>query len=61
MTSLQNRYNILSNHDDSAALKLAQLNHVGFLAYSPLARGVLTGRVPQWRYAKNSRALKVNR
>ncbi|WP_369404004.1 aldo/keto reductase [Secundilactobacillus silagei] len=56
LTSLQNRYNILSNHDDSAVLKLAQRSHVGFLAYSPLARGVLTGKYLNGAMPANSRA-----
>lgn len=56
LTSLQNRYNILSKHDDQAVLKLAQRSHVGFLAYSPLARGVLTGKYLNGAMPSNSRA-----
>lgn len=56
LTSLQNRYNILSKHDDQDVLKLAQRSHVGFLAYSPLARGVLTGKYLNGAMPSNSRA-----
>ncbi|WP_203651125.1 aldo/keto reductase [Secundilactobacillus yichangensis] len=56
MTSLQNRYNILSKHDDQDVLKLAQRSHVGFLAYSPLARGVLTGKYLNGAMPSSSRA-----
>lgn len=56
LTSLQNRYNVLTDHDDAAALHLAQRSHVGFLAYSPLARGVLTGKYLNGAMPANSRA-----
>ncbi|MCH5461591.1 aldo/keto reductase [Lactobacillus sp. LC28-10] len=56
LTSLQNRYNILSKHNDHDVLKLAQRSHVGFLAYSPLARGVLTGKYLNGAMPSNSRA-----
>ena len=41
---------------EEAVLKLAQRSHVGFLAYSPLARGVLTGKYLNGAMPTNSRA-----
>ncbi|MTV82293.1 aldo/keto reductase [Secundilactobacillus folii] len=56
MVSLQNRYNILSDHDDADVLHLAQRSQIGFLAYSPLARGVLTGKYLNGAMPADSRA-----
>jgi aryl-alcohol dehydrogenase-like predicted oxidoreductase len=44
MTSVQNRYNLLTTKTDRPGLDFANTHNIGFLAYSPLARGVLTGK-----------------
>ncbi|AYM02679.1 aldo/keto reductase [Levilactobacillus brevis] len=42
--SVQNRDNLLTTQASEPALTFAKNHQIGYLAYSPLARGVLTGK-----------------
>ncbi len=44
MVSTQNSYNLLQRRDEVGLIEVLQMEHVGYLAYSPLAFGVLTGK-----------------
>ncbi len=53
--STQNQYNLLQPHQEQALLDYSKKNGIRFLAYSPLAHGLLGGRLlhekpePDWR------------
>jgi aryl-alcohol dehydrogenase-like predicted oxidoreductase len=44
MVSTQNSYNLLQRRDEVGLTEVLQMEHVGYLAYSPLAFGVLSGK-----------------
>ncbi len=44
IASLQTEYSLWERHVEDEILPLCRAHHVGFLAYSPLGRGALTGR-----------------
>lgn len=44
IASLQTEYSLWERHVEAEILPLCRAHHVGFLAYSPLGRGALTGR-----------------
>ncbi|MCR9255613.1 MAG: NADP(H)-dependent aldo-keto reductase [Alphaproteobacteria bacterium] len=44
VVSIQNPYNLLARHFELGLSEMAVREHVGLLAYSPLAQGVLTGK-----------------
>ncbi|MGK0175774.1 MAG: aryl-alcohol dehydrogenase-like predicted oxidoreductase [Ulvibacter sp.] len=44
MVSTQNSYNLLQRRDEIALTEVLQMENVGYLAYSPLAFGVLSGK-----------------
>ena len=49
VTSLQSRYSMIHRELEDEILPYCEKNHIGFLAYSPMAKGILTGKVsPGW-------------
>ena len=44
MVSTQNSYNLLQRRDEIALTEVLQMENIGYLAYSPLAFGVLSGK-----------------
>ncbi|MBT8261797.1 MAG: aldo/keto reductase [Bacteroidia bacterium] len=44
MVSTQNSYSLLQRRDEVGLTEVLQMEHVGYLAYSPLAFGVLSGK-----------------
>ena len=44
MASTQNCYNLLQRRDEIALAEVLQMENVGYLVYSPLAFGVLSGK-----------------
>jgi aryl-alcohol dehydrogenase-like predicted oxidoreductase len=44
MVSVQNSYNLLQRRDEIGLTEVLQLENIGYLPYSPLAFGVLTGK-----------------
>lgn len=44
MVSVQNAYNLLQRRDEIGFTEVLQMENVGYLAYSPLAFGVLSGK-----------------
>ncbi len=44
MVAIQNSYNLLQRRDEIALTEVLQMENVGYLAYSPLAFGVLSGK-----------------
>lgn len=44
MITLQNSYNLLQRRDEIAVTEILQRENIGYLPYSPLAFGVLTGK-----------------
>lgn len=45
VASDQEKYNMLDRDREAAQLPYCQKNHIAFLAYSPLANGLLTGKI----------------
>jgi aryl-alcohol dehydrogenase-like predicted oxidoreductase len=56
LVSVQNEYNLLRRHFDLDLAELSHHEHVGLLAYSPLAGGLLTGKYNDGQIPKGSRA-----
>jgi aryl-alcohol dehydrogenase-like predicted oxidoreductase len=52
MVSVQNSYSLLQRRDEIGLTEVLQLEHIGYLTYSPLAFGVLSGK-----YLKNCKPL----
>jgi len=50
MVSVQNSYNLLQRRDEVGLTEVLQMENIGYLPYSPLAFGVLTGK-----YLNNSK------
>ena len=44
MVSVQNSYNLLQRRDEIGLTEVLQMENIGYLPYSPLAFGVLTGK-----------------
>jgi len=44
MVSVQNAYNLLQRRDEVGLTEILQMENIGYLGYSPLAFGVLTGK-----------------
>lgn len=44
MVSIQNAYSLLQRRDDIALTEVLQMENIGYLPYSPLAFGILTGK-----------------
>ncbi len=58
MVSTQNAYNLLQRRDDIALAEVLQMENIGYLPYSPLAFGVLTGKYLNGKMPENSRVSK---
>jgi len=55
MITLQNSYNLLQRRDEIAVTEILQRENIGYLPYSPLAFGVLTGKYLNNNQPKNAR------
>ena len=55
MITLQNSYNLLQRRDEIAVTEILQRENVGYLAYSPLAFGMLSGKYLNDNKPKNAR------
>ncbi|GEQ84660.1 aldo/keto reductase [Patiriisocius marinistellae] len=55
MVSIQNAYSLLQRRDDIALAEVLQMENIGYLPYSPLAFGVLTGKYLNGKMPDNSR------
>ncbi len=51
ITSLQPPYSLLDREIEAEILPFAQSNHIGVIAYSPMASGLLTGKMSRARIA----------
>ena len=55
MITLQNSYNLLQRRDEIAVTEILQRENIGYLPYSPLAFGVLTGKYLNNNKPENAR------
>jgi aryl-alcohol dehydrogenase-like predicted oxidoreductase len=55
MVSVQNSYNLLQRRDEVGLTEVLQMEHIGYLAYSPLAFGVLSGKYLNGQQPSTSR------
>ncbi len=55
IASIQTAYNLLERDVDIATAEVCEIEDVGFLAFSALAMGVLTGKYSGGRFPKGSR------
>ncbi|MBL4663037.1 MAG: aldo/keto reductase [Flavobacteriaceae bacterium] len=55
MVSTQNSYNLLQRRDEIGLTEVLQMENVGYLAYSPLAFGVLSGKYLNQQKPVNAR------
>ena len=55
MISLQNSYNLLQRRDEIAITEILQRENIGYLPYSPLAFGVLSGKYLEGASPEKSR------
>ncbi len=55
MITLQNAYNLLNRRDEIAITEILQRENIGYLPYSPLAFGVLSGKYLEDKKPENSR------
>ncbi len=55
MVSVQNSYNLLQRRDEIALKEVLMMEEIGYLAYSPLAFGVLSGKFLNGARPANSR------
>jgi len=55
MITLQNSYNLLQRRDEIAVTEILQRENIGYLPYSPLAFGVLTGKYLNNNQPENAR------
>lgn len=54
IVSVQQQYNLLQNFAEKDILPFCEDNNIGFLAYSPLAQGLLSGKVQRgYSFGKN--------
>lgn len=49
----QERYSLLDRDQDNANLPVCEKNNLGFLCYSPIAQGLLTGKIDEKRQFSN--------
>ncbi|MDO4643567.1 MAG: aldo/keto reductase [Cardiobacteriaceae bacterium] len=67
VASVQNPYSLLNRSYEVGLAEVSLREHVGLLAYSPLAFGILSGKYrrqpwdPAWRIAKFSRFTRYNK
>ena len=65
--SIQNPYNLLNRSYEVGLAEISLREHIGLLAYSPLAFGMLTGKYrrkpwqPEWRIARFERFTRYNK
>lgn len=59
--SIQNAYNLINRSFEIGLAEIAHREHVGLLAYSPLAQGYLTGKYQAGALPANSRKALFNR
>lgn len=59
--SVQNAYNLLQRRVESGLAEVCENERVGFVAYSPLAMGVLTGKYSEGQRPEQSRLAKFER
>ena len=55
MVSVQNAYNLLQRRDEAGLKEVLMMENVGYLAYSPLAFGVLSGKYLDGAMPANTR------
>lgn len=55
MVSIQNAYNLLQRRDEIGLTEVLQMENIGYLPYSPLAFGMLSGKYLDGKKPKNSR------
>lgn len=55
MVSTQNAYNLIQRRDEIGLTEVLQMEKIGYLAYSPLAFGVLSGKYLEGRKPKGAR------
>ncbi len=55
MVSIQNAYSLLQRRDDIALSEVLQMENIGYLPYSPLAFGVLSGKYLKGATPDNAR------
>lgn len=55
MITLQNSYNLLQRRDEIAVTEILQRENIGYLPYSPLAFGILTGKYLEDKKPANAR------
>jgi len=55
MITLQNSYNLLQRRDEIAVTEILQRENIGYLSYSPLAFGVLSGKYLNNSQPENAR------
>ncbi|KAA3615914.1 MAG: NADP(H)-dependent aldo-keto reductase [Flavobacterium sp.] len=55
MVSTQNSYNLLQRRDEIGLTEVLQMENIGYLAYSPLAFGVLSGKYLNAARPENAR------
>lgn len=55
MVSVQNSYNLIQRRDEIGLTEVLQMEKVGYLAYSPLAFGVLSGKYLQGKQPPRAR------
>ena len=61
MASIQNAYNLVNRTFEIGLAEIAMREHVGLLAYSPLAQGYLSGKYRHGALPKGSRKAMFNR
>ena len=65
--SIQNPYNLLNRSYEVGLAEISLREHIGLLAYSPLAFGLLSGKYrskpwqPEWRIARFARFTRYNK
>ncbi|MGM0509105.1 MAG: aldo/keto reductase [Fusobacteriota bacterium] len=47
IVSVQNRYNMIQNEAEKEVLPFCKENNIGFIPYSPLAQGMLSGKIDE--------------
>jgi len=55
MVSIQNAYNLLQRRDDVGLTEVLQMENIGYLPYSPLAFGMLSGKYLENKKPENAR------
>lgn len=60
-TAIQNPYNLLDRHDETAITEVCIRENVAYLPYSPLAAGVLSGKYLNETWPENARATRAGK